>query len=334
MTIAASGRRTSLASLRVGSLSDVKPQWPTAVKFSDMADNPDNPRETLRDLEGLAATIKERGILQDLVVVPRENWLKAHPEHDKPIEDGGVGDKPFVILIGHRRRHAGELAGLEEGPVRVREDVASTSRQDALIENVQRDDLSPLEEAHAIRDLMEEEGLSQGKVAAVLGKTAAWVSQRLALLGLRPELQQALVRGELRIEDARKLGKLPHEEQVWPQPAQDPPATAPGLEPTPQPPSPGPPAHGGIVAGGVASRSEPTFGTVAGQSINRQQGESRSGDELSLNEALRIEAAANTVGNLRALRRVATQHPEKARGILRVLEDAVNELRSDLSGNA
>ncbi|MEV4753002.1 ParB/RepB/Spo0J family partition protein [Streptosporangium sp. NPDC049248] len=208
------GQRTSLASLRVGKAAVPElasaPKWPDTVKLKDLADNPDNPREELRDLEGLAATIKERGILQRLVVVPRATWLTAHPHHTEKI-----GNAPFVILIGHRRRHAAELAGLDEVKVEVRES-ASGSRTDALIENIQRSDLDPLEEANGIRDLMEEEGLSQRGVAELLGKSQGWVSQRLVLLKLIPELQQAITNGTLRIEDAREIGKLPPQEQALP----------------------------------------------------------------------------------------------------------------------
>ncbi len=208
------GQRTSLASLRVGKAAVPElasaPKWPDTVKLKDLADNPDNPREELRDLEGLAATIKERGILQRLVVVPRATWLTAHPHHTEKI-----GDTPFVILIGHRRRHAAELAGLDEVKVEVREST-SGSRTDALIENIQRSDLDPLEEANGIRDLMEEEGLSQRGVAELLGKSQGWVSQRLVLLKLTPELQQAITNGTLKIEDAREIGKLPPQEQALP----------------------------------------------------------------------------------------------------------------------
>lgn len=208
------GQRTSLASLRVGKAAVPElasaPKWPDTVKLKDLADNPDNPREELRDLDGLAVTIKERGILQRLVVVPRATWLTAHPHHTEKI-----GDAPFVILIGHRRRHAAELAGLDEVKVEVRES-ASGSRTDALIENIQRSDLDPLEEANGIRDLMAEEGLSQRGVAELLGKSQGWVSQRLVLLKLIPELQQAITNGTLKIEDAREIGKLPPQEQILP----------------------------------------------------------------------------------------------------------------------
>ncbi|MEU4234385.1 ParB/RepB/Spo0J family partition protein [Nonomuraea sp. NPDC026600] len=345
------GQRKSLKDLKVG--RNAQPQWPDKVKFADMADNPDNPRDALRDLEGLAATIKESGILQDLVLVPRESWLTAHPGHDKPIEDGGIGDKPFVILIGHRRRHAGELAGLDEAPVKVREDMAGASRRNALIENVQRDDLSPLEEAHAIRDLMAEENLSQGKAAALLGKSGAWVSFRLALLGLRPELQQALIKGDLKLEDARRIGRLPHGQQIWPEPDPEPdlglppPATAPKTEPLSQPesepaPAPGSPtaypkperpapaSSGGEGATPPSPGPQPVPPENAGSLTALGRGEPPQ-EEISLNEALRLEGAANMVSDQRALRQVAHRHPKKAHAILKILEDAVATLRKGLT---
>ncbi|MFI9846741.1 ParB/RepB/Spo0J family partition protein [Nonomuraea sp. NPDC051941] len=349
MSVAMSGKRTSLASLRVGNVSEPsKPKWPDKVKFADMADNPGNPRDALRDLEGLAATIKESGILQDLVIVPRENWLAAHPDHDKPINEGGIGDKPFVILIGHRRRHAGELAGLDEAPVKVREDVAAASRRNALIENVQRDDLSPLEEANAIRDLMAEENLSQGKAAALLGKSGAWVSFRLALLGLRPELQQALIKGDLKLEDARRLGRLRHDQQIWPDPEPDPdlpsPAAAPITEPFSQPevasdlgpPVPHPkPERTAPASSGDGRTTPPSPQPVPPENTEPLTTPSRGEPlhEVSLNEALRLEGAANMVSDQRALRQMTHRHPAKARAILKILEDAVATLRKGLADN-
>jgi ParB family chromosome partitioning protein len=344
------GKRRSLKDLKVGHRAK---EWPDKVKFADMADNPDNPRSALRELEGLAATIKESGILQALVLVPRENWLTAHPEHDKPIEDGGIGDKPFVILIGHRRRHAAELAGIDEAPVRIREDVATTSRRNALIENVQRDDLTPLEEAHAIRDLIQEEDISQREAAAILGKTQPWVSQRLTLLGLIPEQQAELSEGRLRVEDARKLGKLLPELQLAVHEARL--SLEDGLEIAkrpqadqrmPEPREPDPPAGGGEQADHVGPAAVGD-GTVPPpvpddpKSGRREAVERhRPPQDDSLDEALALEGAIVTASNkvsLRALRRIAQNQPDLAARILGHMEEAArkmtaaaNELRADL----
>jgi ParB family chromosome partitioning protein len=209
----AGGQRTSLASLKVGkaaSPAPAAPRWPATVKLADLADNPDNPRETLRELEGLADTIREDGILQDLVVVPRDIWLAVYPHHAEKI-----GDKPFVIHLGHRRRHAAELAGLVEVPVKVRE-TAGESEERALIENLQRDDLTPLEEARSLKRLMDLRKVSMRDACRRLGKSPAWGSQRLTLLNLTPELQEALAAGKLKLEQAREIGRKPQEQQALP----------------------------------------------------------------------------------------------------------------------
>ncbi|GII06123.1 ParB/RepB/Spo0J family partition protein [Planobispora takensis] len=216
------GKRTSLAALMVGQPAETgaeaaeareaaeAPRWPQTVRLEDLADNPDNPRDSLRDLEGLADTIRDEGLLQDLVVVPRDVWLGAYPHHAEQI-----GDKPYVIQHGHRRRHAAALAGLTEVPVKVR-DSADSAEERTLIENFQRDDLTPLEEARALQRLMDLREISLREACRKVGKSAGWGSQRLILLKLIPELQQALADGVLRVEDAREIGKLPPEEQAMP----------------------------------------------------------------------------------------------------------------------
>lgn len=218
------GRRTSLATLLVGRPDEQEPtppatdgvsraggeRWPSTAALEELADNPDNPRETLRNLEELAETIREDGVLQSLVVVPRDIWLATYPHHAEKV-DG----KRFVIQLGHRRRHAAELAGLVEVPIKVKE-TAEASAEQALIENLQRDDLTPLEEARGVKRLMELRGISLREASRRVGKSPGWGSQRLVLLNLAPELQEALTQGRLRVEDAREIGKLPREQQVMP----------------------------------------------------------------------------------------------------------------------
>ncbi|GAA3448093.1 ParB/RepB/Spo0J family partition protein [Planomonospora venezuelensis] len=215
------GKRTSLAALMVGQPAEPEeetpvaaepapPRWPETVRLADLADNPDNPRDSLRDLEGLADTIRDEGVLQDLVVVPRAVWLAAYPHHSE-----AVGDRPYVIQHGHRRRHAAALAGLTEVPVKVR-DSAESAEERTLIENFQRDDLTPLEEARALQRLMELREISLREACRKVGKSPGWGSQRMILLKLVPELQQALTDGLLKLEDAREIGKLPPEEQTMP----------------------------------------------------------------------------------------------------------------------
>ncbi|MGR8008417.1 ParB/RepB/Spo0J family partition protein [Streptomyces hypolithicus] len=180
------------------------------VPLSDLAENPDNPRRELRDLDGLAGTVRERGVLQALGVVSRSAFLAAHPQHEE-----AVGSAPYVVLHGHRRLAAAKLAGLHEVPVLVREDATRTD-EDALIENVQRDDLTELEQAQAIQGLITSYGYSQRQVAARIGKTQGFVSQRLSLMKLREDLQEALADGRVSVEDARRIARLPHDQQQLP----------------------------------------------------------------------------------------------------------------------
>ncbi|MFI6641420.1 ParB/RepB/Spo0J family partition protein [Streptomyces sp. NPDC050504] len=210
------GRRTDLASL----LSPGAPAGPgvpvprstysLTVPLTDLAENPDNPRHELRDLEGLAETVRERGVLQALGVVSRGAFLAVRPQHAQ-----AVGDAPYVVLHGHRRLAAARLAGLREVPVLVREDATRTD-EDALIENLQRDDLTELEQAQAIQGLIDAYGYSQRQVAARIGRTQGFVSQRLSLMRLREDLRLALADGLVSVEDARRIARLPHEEQALP----------------------------------------------------------------------------------------------------------------------
>ncbi|MFJ6215368.1 ParB/RepB/Spo0J family partition protein [Streptomyces sp. NPDC092296] len=209
------GRRTDLATLLTpGSPAATAARHPAVLPLTDLAANPENPRSELRELDGLADTLRERGVLQPLGVVTREAFLTDHPQHRD-----AVGDAPYVVLHGHRRLAAARLAGLTEVPVHVRPD-AGRSGEDALIENVQRDDLTELEQARAIQGLVDAYGYSQRELAARLGKSQGFVSQRLTLLRLRPELQQALAAGTLGVEDARRIARLPADRQTLPTPAQ------------------------------------------------------------------------------------------------------------------
>lgn len=213
------GRRTDLSSL-LGAAGAGNPApeasgtptrtVPVTVPVADLAENPDNPRHELRDLDGLAETVRERGVLQALGVVPAAVFVATYPHHAE-----AVGGAPYVVLHGHRRLAAAKMAGLDEVPVLVRAD-ASRSDEDALIENVQRDDLTELEQAQAIQGLITAYGYSQRQVAARIGKTQGFVSQRLSLMKLREDLQEALADGRVSVEDARRIARLPHEEQQLP----------------------------------------------------------------------------------------------------------------------
>jgi ParB family chromosome partitioning protein len=110
---------------------------------------------------------------------------------------------------------AAALAGLTELRIDVNDDLAASAAdilESALIANIHRVDVPPMDQAKAIQELVQVHG-SQGQVAKRLGKTPAWVSQRLALLELTPELQEKVEAGELKVEPARRIGRLPKDQQ-------------------------------------------------------------------------------------------------------------------------
>jgi ParB family chromosome partitioning protein len=149
------------------------------------------PRQRIDEagLAGLSESIRRNGIIQPLLV--RE-------------VDGG-----FELIAGERRWRAAQLAGLDRVPVVVREATDAQSFELALVENVQREDLSPLEEAEAYRRLIDEFGLTQEEVAARVGKNRATVANFLRLLGLPREVKEHIASGALTMGHARALLAAP-----------------------------------------------------------------------------------------------------------------------------
>ena len=133
----------------------------------------------------LAESIKSKGVLLPLIV-RRDN-------------DG------YVLVAGERRWRAAQKAGLRELPVMVREVSEKESFELALIENIQREDLNPVEEAEAYKRLIEEHGLTQEELAARVGKERSTVANALRLLRLPEAIKQAIVAGQLSMGHARAL---------------------------------------------------------------------------------------------------------------------------------
>lgn len=178
------------------------------IALADLAENPRNPREVV-DVDDLES-IKEMQ-LQPALGVSRSAYLKLWPEDEPGLEAAKV-----VVVMGNRRLRACATYGRPTLDVVVKDEVASsraTFRAAALRENVERENLDVIEEAKAVDRLIDDAG-SAMKAAEELGKTAAWVSQRRALLKLTPELQQKLRAGELAIRVARNLAQVPMEQQV------------------------------------------------------------------------------------------------------------------------
>ncbi|GAA3061256.1 hypothetical protein GCM10020254_01350 [Streptomyces goshikiensis] len=148
-----------------------------------LAHNPLNLREDLTDLDELAQSLIVRGQLQPLAVATRMAFMEAHPG-----QTDGLGRAPYVVIDGNRRLAAAQLAGLKTMHIHVNDALAASAAdilESALIANVHRVDVAPLDQARAIQELVDVHG-SQAQVAKRLGKTPAWVSQRLALLNLTP----------------------------------------------------------------------------------------------------------------------------------------------------
>lgn len=161
---------------------------PQEIDIDLIATNPEQPRTHFppEQLEELSDSIREHGILQPLVVNPTE---------------GGS----FQLIAGERRLQAARLAGLSAVPVVIRETEAADLLELALVENIQRQDLNPLEEALAFRRLVDEYGLTQEAVARRVGRSRTTIANSLRLLGLEPEIRRSLVAGELTEGHARAL---------------------------------------------------------------------------------------------------------------------------------
>ncbi|MFE0580249.1 ParB/RepB/Spo0J family partition protein [Streptomyces sp. NPDC058874] len=183
---------------------------PAAVPLSDLAHNPFNPREELTDVEETAESLRERGQLQPVAVVRTAAFLAVHGDQAETI-----GDAAYVVIDGNRRLAAARVAGLAELRIDVN-DALATSAEDilesALIANIHRVDVPALDQARSIQGLVAKHG-SQGKVARRLQKSEAWVSQRLALLELPADLQAKVDSGDLPVKHARRIGRLPADQQ-------------------------------------------------------------------------------------------------------------------------
>jgi ParB family chromosome partitioning protein len=152
------------------------------------------PRQIFDDqkLEELAQSIREQGVLQPLLV------RKA------PLSPGTGGDM-YEIIAGERRWRAAQRAGLRDVPVIVKEMSPAASFEAALIENLQRDDLNPVEQAEAFERLMRERGYTQEALAERVGKDRATVANSVRLLKLPPRVRQMVVEGALSEGHARAL---------------------------------------------------------------------------------------------------------------------------------
>lgn len=161
-----------------------------SLPIEKIAPNPDQPRRDFdKDaLEDLAASIREKGIIQPVIVRP------------SPRSSGG-----YEIVAGERRWRAAQIAKLHEIPVLIRDFDDTEVLEVAIIENIQRADLNPVEEAAGYTQLMEKFGHTQEKLASALGKSRSHIANSVRLLTLPPEVQGYLREGKLSAGHARAL---------------------------------------------------------------------------------------------------------------------------------
>lgn len=166
----------------------------STLPISEIKPNKGQPRKTFRpeELAELADSIKQNGILQPLLVRKK-----------------GSG---YEIVAGERRYQAAKAAGLSEVPVVIREISDDEVFKLALIENLQRSDLSPLEEAQGYRQLIKEKGLTQEELAKILSKSRSAITNTLRLLDLPEEVQGLVEEGKLTAGHARAILAVPSEE--------------------------------------------------------------------------------------------------------------------------
>ncbi len=157
------------------------------IPVDRISPNPDQPRHHFDDqgLEELAASMKEMGVLQPVVV--------------------NMAGKGYQLIAGERRWRAARRAGLSTIPAVIRETAGQSTLAEALVENVQRQDLTAIEEAHAFAQLLENYGMTQEQVADRVGKSRPAVSNTLRLLQLPLEIQEMVDNGDLSPGHARAL---------------------------------------------------------------------------------------------------------------------------------
>lgn len=157
------------------------------VQSGQIKPNPFQPRENfdLQGIEELAQSIKEKGVIQPLLVRRK-------------------GDQ-YELIAGERRLRAANSLGLKELPIIVKDVQDRDSLELALIENIQREGLNPIEEAHAFQYLIDKFQVTQEKISAVLGKARATIANTLRLLKLPLEIQEEIKKGRISFAHGKAL---------------------------------------------------------------------------------------------------------------------------------
>lgn len=170
---------------------------PTTLRLSQIQAGRYQPRTRMDEtsLAELAQSIRAQGLIQPVLVRP-------------------LGAGRYEMIAGERRMRAASMAGLEEIPVLVREVPDEAAAVMALVENIQREDLNPLEEAQGLQRLISEFGLTHEQAASAVGRSRSAASNLLRLLNLSAAVQRLLMAGDIEMGHARALLPLPAAQQV------------------------------------------------------------------------------------------------------------------------
>lgn len=157
------------------------------IKIIEIEPNKNQPRRTFNSesIDELAESIKIYGVIQPIIVVKKDDY--------------------YEIVAGERRWRAAKKAGLEEMPCIVREDSERKNKEIALIENIQREDLNPIEKARGFRQLIDEYGLKQHELAETMGISRSALTNTMRLLNLDPRVMDLVIQGKLTEAHARAL---------------------------------------------------------------------------------------------------------------------------------
>ncbi|MER6127866.1 ParB/RepB/Spo0J family partition protein [Streptomyces sp. NPDC001795] len=173
-----------------------------------ISDNPENPRDHLRNLDDTIESVREVGVILPIIISTVDAYLRGRPHRADDLAHGAQ----YVVIDGHRRLEAARQVGLATIPVRVDDAYVTTDEkllEAAFIANYHREDMTELEEANALAQLVKYYGGSQTKACKRLSISPSTLSSKLSLLKLSPELQKDLMTGERKVEHVRNLSKLP-----------------------------------------------------------------------------------------------------------------------------
>ena len=157
------------------------------IKISEIEPNKNQPRRTFNSesIDELSESIKKYGVIQPIIVTKKDNF--------------------YEIIAGERRWRASKKAGLAEMPCIIREDEERKNKEIALIENIQREDLNPIEKARSFRTLMDEYGMTQQELAQTIGISRSALANTVRLLNLDPRVTDLALQGKLTEGHCRSL---------------------------------------------------------------------------------------------------------------------------------